>query len=197
VNWHQKTFGRFSGTFLPPYQRNSITGSSPLNVMITAKPGLLILHSTQKYRATLSMSTCFCRRLQLLADSMTVSCKCHGVSGSCSVKTCWNAVPELQAIGSALYQSYTQAVRSTRSPPASANRRRPGRDLQQHQPRQQTMRQTELSGDESRRRTRGRRRELAIDKRLLVYRSSSPDYCHADVVAGSYGTRQRYFGIRN
>lgn len=36
-------------------------------------------------------------------------CKCHGVSGSCSIRVCWRRLPALRAIGEALGQLYDGA----------------------------------------------------------------------------------------
>lgn len=38
----------------------------------------------------------------MVAKSMTTACKCHGVSGSCSVKTCWRSLPDFSVIGTTL-----------------------------------------------------------------------------------------------
>lgn len=36
-------------------------------------------------------------------------CKCHGVSGSCSIRVCWRRMPALRAVGEALGQLYDGA----------------------------------------------------------------------------------------
>ncbi|KAE8749766.1 wnt8 isoform A [Frankliniella occidentalis] len=44
-------------------------------------------------------------------DSLQKHCKCHGVSGSCSLQTCWMAVPSFSRVASALRRQYDHAVR--------------------------------------------------------------------------------------
>ena len=38
-----------------------------------------------------------------------IRCKCHGPSGSCSAKTCWYELPEMEKVGSELKSLYYQA----------------------------------------------------------------------------------------
>lgn len=42
---------------------------------------------------------------------MKDKCKCHGVSGSCSMKTCWKKLSDFNATATLLRQKYNQAVR--------------------------------------------------------------------------------------
>lgn len=41
---------------------------------------------------------------------MQIRCKCHGMSGSCQLKTCWKAAPDFRVIGKFLKQLFRQAV---------------------------------------------------------------------------------------
>lgn len=41
---------------------------------------------------------------------MTLECKCHGVSGSCSVRTCWLAMADFRRTGDHLRRKYNGAV---------------------------------------------------------------------------------------
>ena len=41
---------------------------------------------------------------------MKVQCKCHGVSGSCEVKTCWRSIPAFREVGDILKDKYNGAT---------------------------------------------------------------------------------------
>lgn len=51
-------------------------------------------------------------RLQAVEQSLTLECKCHGVSGSCSVRTCWRGLGASgpSAAGSRLLRRYATAA---------------------------------------------------------------------------------------
>ena len=38
-------------------------------------------------------------------------CTCHGISGSCSVQTCYDKVPSVEEVGETLYSKYEGAVK--------------------------------------------------------------------------------------
>ncbi|KYN15305.1 Protein Wnt-7b [Trachymyrmex cornetzi] len=40
---------------------------------------------------------------------LQTECKCHGVSGSCTVRTCWRTLPSFRQIGDALMKKYRRA----------------------------------------------------------------------------------------
>lgn len=41
---------------------------------------------------------------------MEIKCRCHGLSGSCSLKTCWLRLPDFQQIGAYLRRKYDASV---------------------------------------------------------------------------------------
>ncbi len=41
---------------------------------------------------------------------MRVECKCHGVSGSCEVKTCWKAMPPFRKVGNIIKEKFDGAT---------------------------------------------------------------------------------------
>ncbi|XP_017587494.1 PREDICTED: protein Wnt-4-like [Corvus brachyrhynchos] len=48
-------------------------------------------------------------RKALLAH-MKVECKCHGVSGSCEVRTCWKVMPPFRQVGNVLKEKFEGAA---------------------------------------------------------------------------------------
>lgn len=57
---------------------------------------------------------------------MVTKCRCHGISGSCEVKTCWRVLPKFSEIGNDLKQKYEKSVRMKRH-----TKRRKGRKVEQ------------------------------------------------------------------
>ena len=47
---------------------------------------------------------------QDLRSHMKLKCRCHGVSGSCAVKTCWRTMPSFKEVGRSLKQKYERSV---------------------------------------------------------------------------------------
>ena len=53
---------------------------------------------------------------RVILKNMKQVCKCHGVSGSCSIKVCWKVMPPFRVIGEQLMKSYKIAsqIKETR-----------------------------------------------------------------------------------
>ncbi|XP_058056560.1 protein Wnt-10a [Anopheles bellator] len=45
-----------------------------------------------------------------VSNNMQVRCKCHGMSGSCQLKTCWKSAPDFRVVGRVLKQQYRRAI---------------------------------------------------------------------------------------
>ena len=101
--------------------------------------------------------------LQSIRSRMERVCKCHGMSGSCSVQVCWRKLPPFRVLGDALGQAYEGAT----------------------QVKLTEKRRTEKLGTVvvQRRHARGKKlravsREFKAPNRTdLVYLEDSPDYC--------------------
>ncbi|XP_011568228.3 protein Wnt-10a [Plutella xylostella] len=104
----------------------------------------------------------------ILASHMEVRCKCHGLSGSCQVRTCWRATPDFRVVASTIKRRYRNAL---------------------------IVAQEELNNGLSvlRGRPRGRRRSKArpASKTSLLFLEKSPSFCDADPRADSPGTSGR------
>ncbi|NXG45362.1 WN11B protein, partial [Psilopogon haemacephalus] len=100
---------------------------------------------------------------QVVSDSLDTKCKCHGVSGSCSVKTCWKGLPKLEEIASDLKSKYLAAIK------VSHRLMGPRRQL--------IAKETGVR---------------AVQEADLVYLISSPDYCTPNPHQGSLGTQDRH-----
>lgn len=65
------------------------------------------------------------RFLQVVSQGMRTKCTCHGVSGSCSVRTCWRSLSSLSRAAAALSQQSARAsVLPAHSSPRRAHRPR-------------------------------------------------------------------------
>ncbi|XP_013402385.1 protein Wnt-8b [Lingula anatina] len=89
--------------------------------------------------------------------TLKLTCKCHGVSGSCTTKTCWHQLPDFRDVGNWLKKKYQRAIRVD-----------------------------SINGElRNARRNQGL---MSVSKNDLVYLEHSPNYCKANLTAGSFGT---------
>ncbi|XP_056417156.1 protein Wnt-11 isoform X2 [Hyla sarda] len=99
---------------------------------------------------------------QVLKTSLELKCKCHGVSGSCSIKTCWKGLLELREIALELKTKYLSATKVVHRPMGTRKQLVP-KDLDIR-----PVRESEL-----------------------IYLQSSPDFCLKNEKLGSHGTQDR------
>ncbi|XP_045762479.1 protein Wnt-7b-like isoform X2 [Maniola jurtina] len=109
---------------------------------------------------------------ETVKDLVRRECKCHGVSGSCALRTCWRALPPFRAVGAALRDKYHRARLVTPHPPPAT-----------HAP------QTHLVIRRSRQNAGIGRQPR---KSELVFLEASPSYCEPDALSGSLGTHGRH-----
>ncbi|XP_066509843.1 protein Wnt-11 [Hoplias malabaricus] len=132
-------------------QMSSAFSDTPLNSRRSGTPAVRLMHLHNNAVGR-----------QVVQDSVETKCKCHGVSGSCSVKTCWKSLLDMGQISAQLRSRYLSATRVV------------PRQVGSH--RQLVPREMEL--------------RPVLDNEL-VYLVSSPDYCSYNAKQGSYGTTDR------
>ncbi|XP_069702535.1 protein Wnt-4-like [Periplaneta americana] len=113
--------------------------------------GLMNLHNNEAGRRSIRA------RMQRL-------CKCHGMSGSCSVRVCWRKLPHFRQVGDALsarYEGASHVKMVDKKRRRIKKLRAVSRDLKQP------------------------------NKTDLVYLEESPDYCERNDTMGVLGTRGR------
>ena len=114
---------------------------------------------------------------QAVHKLMRHQCKCHGVSGACNVRTCWQTLPDFHEVGDYLKDRYDNALEVSSDPSGSA------------------LIAAEDMNDASNDGHNRRNPKSAIKQMThvtdLVYLESSPDYCSYDPLAGSLGTAGR------
>ncbi|KAL8607639.1 hypothetical protein ACOMHN_003558 [Nucella lapillus] len=97
-------------------------------------------------------------------------CKCHGMSGSCAIRTCWRTLAPFRTVGSRLKDRYDDASRVL-----------PGNEGNM---RAQTRRRRPMFVAASPSHRKPGRRDL-------VFFQPSPSFCQRDVSLGVRGTRGR------
>lgn len=112
---------------------------------------------------------------QIVKHLLRTDCKCHGVSGSCAMKTCWRTLPPFRAVGDTLMRKYNKARLVDVATPSEADKLRlvyKRRGASKANPKM---------------------KNVHVPKRLeLVYIQHSPSYCDEDKVQGSLGTFGRH-----
>ncbi|XP_006261744.1 protein Wnt-16 [Alligator mississippiensis] len=98
---------------------------------------------------------------QAVAKLMSVDCRCHGVSGSCAVKTCWKTMSPFEKVGRFLKDKYENSIQIS-----------------------DRLKKKILRKEKS-------HRKIPVRKEDLLYINKSPNYCVEDRKLGIRGTRGR------
>lgn len=127
---------------------------------------------------------------------MIKSCKCHGMSGSCTIKSCWMRINDFRAIGNYLKDAYKRAKKVE-----SKNMNRYD-ELDDNYDDNLDLNTSYLSEEESSTSLNNTIDEVVfnplkdISKSRLVYSEKSPNYCIANSSLGSTGTLGRHCSDR-
>lgn len=109
--------------------------------------------------------------------NLLTECKCHGISGSCTMKTCWKTLPPFRQIGANLLKKYYRARPVIASTSAIGPR---GADISPTSKKSKKLRLVLKKGKTP--------MKKAPRKSDLVFLQMSPNYCEKDLTAGSLGT---------
>ncbi|KAH8412161.1 hypothetical protein KR009_000246 [Drosophila setifemur] len=93
--------------------------------------------------------------IEAVSSLMMDKCKCHGVSGSCSMKTCWKKMADFNATATLLRQKYNQAIR--KAPNLRTMRQAPSSRMKKPKQRRKKPQQSQYT--------------------TLYYLETSPSYC--------------------
>lgn len=103
-----------------------------------------------------------------VANHMDLKCRCHGISGSCELKTCWRTLPSFSVIGRHLKDKYETSVLINER---TATRRRSNRKKLKSKVKRKVI--------------------ASVSKYDLVYIQRSPNFCVSDKTKGILGTTGR------
>uniref|UniRef100_A0A915B1D4 Protein Wnt n=1 Tax=Parascaris univalens TaxID=6257 RepID=A0A915B1D4_PARUN len=103
---------------------------------------------------------------QVLETNMRKECKCHGLSGSCDMKTCWESMPSFREVGTIIKDKFDGAT-------------------------EVAIIEEDNKPTIVRKNVQFKRHTKAD----LVYLDSSPDYCEPDPARGVLGTHGRLCNV--
>ncbi|TMS14458.1 Protein Wnt-11 [Larimichthys crocea] len=116
----------------------------------------------QRSRETSKQLVFLDAKVQVLREALVMKCKCHGVSGSCSIRTCWRGLQDLREIAMDLKTKYLSATKVVHRPTGTRKQLVP-KDIDIR----------------------------PVRENELVYLQSSPDFCTRNDKQGSIGTQDR------
>ncbi|XP_050530431.1 protein Wnt-16-like isoform X2 [Daktulosphaira vitifoliae] len=110
---------------------------------------------------------------QTVISLMKIHCRCHGVSGSCELKTCWKFMPSFNEIGNVLKKKYGKAI------------------FINHLINEPTKNSSMIIHNKRDTRQNKTKRLLLAQSNELVHIQKSPNYCKQDTLKGVLGTEGR------
>ncbi|XP_066253858.1 protein Wnt-10b-like [Euwallacea similis] len=114
----------------------------------------------------------------MVKHNMDVRCKCHGVSGSCQLKTCWRATPDLKSVGRLLMEKYSSAILidPNQNPSLDLNLGRKNSRKFNTVNSNSPYRKVTIQPQAKRKKSKGnkRKKDLTFD---LLYYERSPNFC--------------------
>ncbi|XP_015760766.1 PREDICTED: protein Wnt-5a-like isoform X2 [Acropora digitifera] len=109
--------------------------------------------------------------IKVIKENVVLRCKCHGVSDSCEMKTCWKELSLFQDAGNDLLRKYDSAVK-----------------VKFDRKTRKIVKTTKITDDGYKRGGRRRSTSNRPSSDRLVYLNTSPDYCRRSSKHETLGT---------
>ncbi|MCJ8732962.1 hypothetical protein PDJAM_G00217460 [Pangasius djambal] len=124
---------------------------------------------------------------QVVLDHMRRKCKCHGTSGSCQLKTCWQVTPDFRLVGSLLKERFNLAAL------IKTHNRNTGQveHVPQHQHHHHHHHHNHHNHQNHHHHHPPQHQRRRNNANELVYFEKSPDFCERDLESDSAGTQGR------
>lgn len=119
---------------------------------------------------------------------MQVQCKCHGVSGSCEMRTCWRSLPKFRELGEHLQDRFQNALLVDYVDQRLVSKEALDEALEERRPRDTFYSSRPLYDHLVKQRLRNLPTPTEND---LIFLANSPSFCHHDPQFGSIGTHGR------
>lgn len=146
---------------------------------------ILIYKQQQRFsHRSFPTSTHLFLQLQAVASNMQVRCKCHGMSGSCELKTCWKVASDFRIVGKTLKDRFRNAVLVTQSNLGGVTPQNRSRGFRRKKAERQRKRKKNRG-------SLGRKRKPRDLAKQLFYYQKSPNFCEKDMIADIPGTTGR------
>lgn len=142
------------------------------------------LFDTNYIHHSLTFESSFLYLSQLVRKLLKKDCLCHGISGSCQLKTCWKTLPQFREIGDTLMKKYTKAKKVV------AQKTNTGINLAIKRSVWLRLVYKIISWTlDYRTRSRGDKESIRPKNSDLVYLEESPYYCRKNISLGSSGEK--------
>ncbi|XP_031623302.1 protein Wnt-10a [Contarinia nasturtii] len=122
-----------------------------------------------------------------VANNMQIRCKCHGLSGSCQLKTCWKSAPEFRIVGKVLKHMFRNAILVNQSNMGNGEALIPSNRFGgKHRSRNAIRSPRKIFNKHS-----SMRSSEKANENTLFYYQRSPTFCDRDPLADIHGTSGR------
>nr|XP_022914307.1 protein Wnt-10a-like isoform X1 [Onthophagus taurus] len=117
----------------------------------------------------------------VVKNSVETVCKCHGVSGSCTMKACWTKAPSISKVGLELKKKYSQAIRIEQNNSGNG-RKTNNKNKKNKKVKRRRFKEKHLI-------VKGRKKRELLNS--LVFFETSPNFCDANPMLDFGGTAGR------